>query len=80
MFGGFGIPSKGEYDNHSIYEFQEGFIHACLTKEYAKKLIEDYNSISEDWIIIEGYIPAYTRYALGIFNKGICARKIILNL
>lgn len=64
------------------YEFKGGFIHACTSKEAAYAMIFSYNTYTDaaNLVIIEGYIPAFTRYAISDIFDDICARRMILNI
>jgi hypothetical protein len=55
------------------YEFTEGFFHAYLDDS---KVTVPHYIINR---VVDGYIPAFTRYAIGQ-NGDICARRMILNL
>lgn len=71
MFGGFKGPVK-----HCLAEdycFEGGFIHACLTYEYAQVLAWDVVPKSS---IFVGYVPPFTRYAIEDDYK-ICSRWMI---
>ena len=73
MHGKFTSPHK---DNTEKYRFEEGFIHAFTSKKDA----ENYACYFD--IIIEGYIPAFTRYAISNnlydeFTNSICARRMV---
>ena len=73
MHGEFESPYK---DDTERYRFEEGFIHAFTSKKAA----EDYACYSD--VIIEGYIPAFTRYAISNdlyaeFTNSICARRMV---
>lgn len=59
---------------HSIYAFGEGFIHAFKDKTTAQDMIF-YSLYKFDKLVIEGYIPAFTRYQIG--DNDICARRMI---
>lgn len=68
--------------NH-FYIFGEGFIHACTTEKAAKILIEFLKTElypEKNLHIIEGYIPAFTRYAINNSGGDICARRMILDI
>lgn len=62
------------------YEFKNGFYHACLTKGKAHILALSFVGDPVSIKIVEGYIPAFTRYAIDIDNMSICARRMILNI
>ena len=66
------------------YSFDNGFIHAYLNKDSTQYLIKDLDA----WHpygqkIIEGYIPAFTRYAIDTCSPyplsvdSICARRMV---
>jgi hypothetical protein len=72
---------------YPYYFFENGFFHACATKESAinikNTIINEfiYPSYSEKHLeIVEGYIPEDTRYAIDVYKESICARKMILNI
>lgn len=72
------LPEKNDFTDD--YEFEGGFIHACLSESSAKKFIQN-NFLSKHNIrIIEGYIPAFTRYAIDQSDFTICARRMILDI
>lgn len=73
-----------EYDSN-VYEFDRGFIHAYSNKHAAQCLIYDLLGW-KNHKIIEGYIPAFTRYAINICSPfsqlvgivgSICARRMV---
>ena len=63
------------------YFFGKGFIHACLNNDAAQHLINsscfDDEERQQSLEIIEGYIPAFTRYALDVALDEICARRMV---
>lgn len=63
------------------YEFGKGFFHAFTRYEDA---VELKNCIQWNcngfYMVVEGYIPKNTRYAIDACNSHICARKMILNI
>lgn len=68
------------------YEFGSGYFHAFTTQKYAKEFIKFFQEQTQPNIfkntlsIVTGYIPEGTRYAIDIYCRNICARKMILNL
>jgi hypothetical protein len=66
-----GFPKACNTMSDIHYIFDKGFFHAYSSKEKcAYELIT-----GED--LIEGYIPAFTRYAIGVHGD-ICARRMVL--
>lgn len=70
-----------------FYEFDEGFFHAFTNERVANHCAIDlkndrFYKENPDYeiIVITGYIPEGTRYALDILEKEICARKMILDI
>lgn len=69
IFCGDKLPTFNEYS------FGEGFIHAYRDETTAKTNIDNLRHNVAYLTIIEGYIPAFTRYQ--IENNDICARRMI---
>ncbi len=69
------------YDKeHDTFLFMEGFVfgyrieHLSLLKEFLN------NKVHENIVILEGYIPAFTRYARDCNNSVcFCARRMFLS-
>ena len=68
------------------FEFGIGFVFATCSLGTAFEIIHNLHVSSEysrekfSYVILKGYIPAFTRYAISIswHNIFICARKIVL--
>ena len=78
------VMQQHEYNSES-YIFGNGFIHAYSNKHAAQCLIDDLWGW-KNHKIIEGYIPAFTRYAINIYSPfpqlvgnvgSICARRMV---
>lgn len=71
------------------YEYGSGFVFACISEKEAKEVkgnveFEDEGNFYmgqttelAHFVILEGYIPAFTRYAIDPPEGAICARKMV---
>lgn len=74
-----GFPKRRRF---YYFAFNGGFFHAYTNENDAKRKVDIENLFPCDgrvYKIIDGYIPAFTRYAIGL-NGDICARRMILNV
>lgn len=79
---------EGEPKYYSGYgfEFGRGFVFATCSLGAASKIINALHELSKyskekyNCVVLKGYIPAFTRYAISTsrYNMFICARKIVL--
>ena len=75
------VMKPHEYDSN-VYAFDRGFIHAYSNKHGAQCLIDDLWGW-RNHKIIEGYIPAFTRYAINTCLQypnlvdSVCARRMV---
>ena len=67
------------------YVFEFGFFHAFQTTSeqqiqiFIESLMHIYKFNKEKFVVVDGYIPAFTRYGIGK-DGDICARRMMLNL
>lgn len=70
-------------DKNCLYSFDAGFIHAYTSDLRAFSALIACNmalktrNIKAVCTIVEGYIPAFTRYALDNFDEEICAKRMV---
>ena len=73
---------------YKCYEYGPGFIFAFTSKSMAElrkfhlEAEDEFSFLNENiemhhFVILEGYIPAFTRYAIDSSKTEICARKMI---
>ena len=85
-----GITNNSPYyiKYYKYYEYGPGFVFAFASKSMAElrkfrlEVEDEFNFFNENiemhhFVILEGYIPAFTRYAIDSSKTEICARKMV---